>query len=48
MEVDVPHDNTLKSQWLLDRAKKADSIYEARSWLITARNAAPSLFSVQA
>ena len=27
--------------------KTADSIYEARSWLLTAKNAAPALFSVQ-
>ena len=47
MEIDLPKDAISKSQWLLNNAKKAENIYEARSWLITARNAAPGLFSVQ-
>ena len=41
MEIDLPKDAISKSQWLLNNAKKAENIYEARSWLITARNAAP-------
>ena len=44
MEVDVPNQ---QSTWLINQAKTADSIYEARSWLLTAKNAAPALFSVQ-
>ena len=36
-----------KAQWLLDRAQKSENIYEARSWLLTARNTHPTLFSVQ-
>ena len=44
MEVDVPNH---QSTWLINQAKTADSIYEARSWLLTAKNAAPALFSVQ-
>lgn len=43
MEVDIPN----QSAWLINQAKSANSIYEARSWLITAKNAAPALFSVQ-
>jgi len=44
MEVDNPNH---QSTWLINQAKSAASIYEARSWLLTAKNAAPALFSVQ-
>ena len=44
MEVDNPNH---QSTWLINQAKSAVSIYEARSWLLTAKNAAPALFSVQ-
>ena len=47
MEIDIPRDSASKSQWMLDQAKTAENIFEARSWLLTARNAAPTLFSVQ-
>ena len=36
-----------KAKWLLDRAYNAQNIFEARSWLLTARNTHPTLFSVQ-
>ena len=42
MEVDAS-----KAKWLLDRAYNAQNIFEARSWLLTARNTHPTLFSVQ-
>ena len=45
MEVDNP--NHQQSNWLINQAKTAQSIYEARSWLLTAKNASPALFSVQ-
>ena len=35
------------SKWLLDRAQKAENTFESRSWLLTARNTHPTLFSVQ-
>ena len=42
MEVD-----SSKVQWLLGRAQKAENIFDARSWLLTARNTHPTLFAVQ-